>query len=298
MKNTLILSSIGIVSLLASCGAEEQKELNIAVTPLEGDVVDAQLKDELNEDLRLHIEESIGMPVNFYESTEYAVGITALAQGNLDVLLVSPMSYYQASLQADIEPLVTYSMAPDAKEYKSVFITSAENEDINTLEDLEGKTFAFVDQASSSGYLYPKYKLVSDLGLDSDNLENAGYFFESVAFSGGHPNTVVSVLNGAVDAGCVAYQMLDYIPMMVDGATIEDIKIIDETSVIPNPLFVVRSELGEELIGDLREAYLTYDNSDYFEMNFGSPDIKFIESDESALEEAENIVTTLGVEAE
>ncbi len=44
------------------------------------------------------------------------------------------------------------------------------------LRDLKGKTFAFVDQASSSGYMYPKAKLVNKLSLDPDLLEKQRIF--------------------------------------------------------------------------------------------------------------------------
>ncbi len=287
------------MTLFASCGKEKEQALNIAVMPtVEGETIDPELEDKVNEDFRQTVETQIGMPVNLYKSTDYSIGITALAEGNLDVLLVSPMSYYQASVQADIEPLVTFGSAPDTPVYKSVFITRADNDEINDLEDLENKKFAFVDQASSSGYLYPKYELIEELGLESDKLENAGYYFDSVVFSGGHPNTIVSVLNGGVDAGVVAYAMLDYVPMLVEGATADDLKNIGETSIIPNPLFVVRKDLGDELIGELRECYLNYDNSEYFEVVFGSPDVRFELADDSSLEEAETIIKTLGLEAE
>ncbi len=193
---------------------KETQTLNVAVMPAtDAENVDAETQEKVNEDLRQTLEEKLGCTVNIFDSTEYAVGITALAEGNLDVLLVSPMSYYQASLQAEIEPLVTYSSAPGSAVYKSVFITRADNEEINTMEDLEGKTFAFVDQASSSGYLYPKYTLVESLDLDVDSLENAGYFFNSVIFSGSHVNSIIAVLNGSVDAAAVAYATLDYMPM-------------------------------------------------------------------------------------
>ncbi|MFV0467039.1 MAG: phosphate/phosphite/phosphonate ABC transporter substrate-binding protein [Lachnospiraceae bacterium] len=295
----ILMMTIALSVLMSGCSNKAEKVLNVAVMPaLEGESVDAQKEAEVNEDLRQALEEELGMTVKLYESTEYSVGITALAEGNIDVLLVSPMSYYQASLQADIEPLVTYSSAPGTAVYKSVFITAADNEEINSLEDLEGKTFAFVDQASSSGYLYPKYTLVDTLGLDAATLENAGTYFESVTFSGSHQNSIISVLNGGVDAAPVAYGVLDYIPSLLEGKTVEDVKIVGETAVIPNPLFVVRTDLEEDIREQLRQAYLSYDNSTYFEVIFGNSEVRFTEADDSALADAENVVTTLGIEAE
>lgn len=294
----IIVTLGGLVFGLSGCSAKPQA-LNIAVMPAEGgDDIDPAQETAVNESFRAYLEQQLGIKVNLVESTDYSIGITALAEGNTDVLLVSPMSYYQATQQVDVEPLVTYSSAPGSPEYTSNIITKADNNDIKTLEDLKDKTFAFVDQASSSGYLYPKYMLVNELGLDPKQLENAGYFFDSVSFSGGHPNSIVSVLNGGVEAAAVATAALDYIPQLVEGKTKDDVKIIATTPVIPNPLFIVKADLDQDLKTKLKTAYLDYDDSDYFETIFGNGDIRFEEANQASLDDAEKIVKSLGVEAE
>ncbi len=302
MKRLFVLCALvlGLTVGLSGCNASAKTTgLNIAVMPAEGgDDIDPADEERVNEDFRLYLEETLGVPVTLQESTEYSIGITALAEGNIDALLVSPMSYYQATQQADVEPLVTYSTAPGSADYTSSIITLADNDEINQLSDLEGTTFAFVDQASSSGYLYPKYMLINELGLDSDQLENAGYYFDSVSFSGGHPNSIVSVLNGGVEAAAVATSTLDYIPQLVEGASIDDVKIIATTPIIPNPLYIMRSDLDQDLKDSLKQAYLDYDNSEYFEVIYGNPDIRFEEADADGLEDAKQVVTSLGVEAE
>lgn len=294
-----VLLSVLVGTLLTGCGKKNDVTLNVAMMPAqESKTPNAGQEDKVNEDFRLMLEKQLGVKVNLYKSTEYEVGITAMAEGKVDVLLVSPMSYYQASLQTDIEPLATYSSAPGSAVYKTVFITSAGNNNINSLKDLKGKSIAFVDQSSSSGYLYPKYELVQKLGLDPEKLETPGYYFNSVKFSGSHPNSIISVLNGGVDAAAVGLPALDYIPSLKKGATVKDVKIIGETPVIPNPIFIVRADLDDTLKAKLKKAYLNYNNEEYFQVIFGNKAIRFKEADNSSLTDAEKIVKTLGIQAE
>jgi phosphonate transport system substrate-binding protein len=60
--------------------------------------------------------------------------------------------------------------------------------DIETLEDLEGRTMAIPDFGSTSGYLYPLAMLM-DMGIEPGNIVEAG----------GHNNSMLAVYNGEVD---------------------------------------------------------------------------------------------------
>ncbi len=244
-----------------------------------------------NEAFRTAMEQHLGIKVEELVGAEYAVGIEAMKAGNLEVLLVSPMSYYQAKLLAGVEPLVT-TTSMGADPYKTVFITKADRDDINTMEDLRGKTFAFVDPASSSGYMYPKAKLVTELGLDADQLEQPGYFFKTVAYSGKHDASLVGVSMGDYDAVAVAYQLIG---RMHDAGLInrDELKIIGETEIIPNACFVMRPDMPQTLKDKLMEFYLNFDDKGYFETLYGDPNVRFIQAydtDYAVVDEMVNIL--------
>ncbi|MDR1117270.1 MAG: phosphate/phosphite/phosphonate ABC transporter substrate-binding protein [Oscillospiraceae bacterium] len=260
-----------------------------------------QMPDENNPDagsihegFRTEMEEYLGIKIEELEGSDYTVGIEAMKSGKLEVLLVSPMSYYQAKRVADIEPLVTTS-TNGAVPYKTVFITRSDRDDINSLEDLEGKTFAFVDPASSSGYLYPKTKLVTALELDPEKLENPNYFFSTVAYSGKHDSSLMGVVMGDYDAAAVALQMISG---LADAGIIneDDIKIIGETDEIPNACFVIRADLPQSLKDAIRDFYLQYDDSGYFEAFYGTPDMKFVEVQDSDYDVVTEMVEILKIE--
>jgi phosphonate transport system substrate-binding protein len=247
-----------------------------------------------HEGFRSAISEYLGIEVEVFEGAEYAVAIEAMRSGKLDISLVTPMSYYQATRVTSIEPLVT-NVSIGADPYKTVFITKSDRDDINSLEDLRGKSFAFVDPASSSGYMYPKAHLLKSLGLETDQLESPGYFFETVTFSGKHDASLMGVVMGDYDAAGVAFSTIS--GMIKAGLIAEDdVKIIGETELIPNPCFIMRSELPQDLKDKLREFYLAYDDETYFETLYSDPKTRFIEAKESDYAVVKDMITLLEIE--
>lgn len=85
--------------------------------------------------------------------------------------------------------------------YWAEYIVARDSE-YQTLEDLEGATWGFGDQGSTSGYMVPLVEL-TELGITPG---------EQVA-TGGHNQTVTAVYNGEVDFGTVFYS----VPLNPDG---------------------------------------------------------------------------------
>ncbi len=284
----ILKSGLVMTLLLTGCSANADdkgnpKEITV-ITSIDENNPDA---GKLNEQFASDMSEALGgIKVNIMESGDYTAMIEGMAAGNVDASLVSPMSYYQAVEKADAEMI---AMAKMADEYKTVFITKADNDEINSLEDLKGKSFAFVDQASSSGYL------IDTLGLDADKLETSGYFFSSVAFSGQHPTSVMGVEMGDYDAAAVAGSIIS---MMEKGGQIEkgSLKIIGETDEIPSPCYVVRGDLSQDLKDSIQKFLLSYDNEDFFKAAMGDGSMRFAEPDPSAYESTKTVLKIAGAD--
>lgn len=276
---------------LVGCSSNETKDEN--AWPKE--LVVVQMPNENNPDagskhdeFAKALSEYIGIPVKEMEGSDYTVGIEAMASKKGDVMLVSPMSYFQAKERAGAQLLAS---TPMMDEYRTKFIVKTDSS-INTLTDLKGKSFAFVDQASSSGYLYPKSKLVNSLNLDTDKLETSGYFFSTVAFSGKHDSSVIGVTMGDYDGAAVAGTTIGQ--MEKAGVLKKDaIKVIGETDVIPNPAYVIRNNLPDDLKAKVKEFYLQYADESYFETVHGNKDIRFVDVSEKDYAPAKELLDTL-----
>ena len=78
-------------------------------------------------------------------------------------------------------------------EYWAEFITQRDS-DINTIEDLAGRTWAYPDATSTSGFLVPS-GIFATTGIETGDVLEAG----------GHTATVLAVYNGEADFGTVFF---------------------------------------------------------------------------------------------
>lgn len=83
----------------------------------------------------------------------------SLANGETDIALMGPWGYVLANHQAGAQVISTilYDGKP---EYFAITITHPDS-GINSLADLKGKTFAFGDKGSTSGYLIPLHYMMT-----------------------------------------------------------------------------------------------------------------------------------------
>ncbi len=119
------------------------------------------------------------------------------------------------------------------------------------LEDLRGKTVAFVDPASSSGYIYPMVLLIKR-GLVRDRDPKS--FFKDALFAGTHEAALQSVLHGRVDAAA----SFDKAPEvhLKDPALVARLSIVGETPEIPGGRHLRAPGTAPDTLARLKRALL------------------------------------------
>lgn len=233
----------------------------------------------------------IGLPVEPILDISYMIGIEAMRNQHLDIMLVSAFNYIRTSEVVDVELLASVPMRAGASNYPA-FITRADRDDINTIEDLRGHTFAFVSAASTMGYIFPKYHLITQLGLNPDLIMHSGYFFDTATFSGGHETNVFGVYMGDYDAAAISAMFLEN---MEDHGLINvnDFKIIASMPPAPNPSYIIRSAIDDEIIDSIREFFLQFNESAYFSENWGDGSLRFELPDLEGFASVRSMVETL-----
>src|SRR3546814_520787 len=139
--------------------------------------------------------ERLGIPVELYPASDYAGVMQGLISKNLEYAGLGSAGYAGIHVQDPeaVEPLLTTQQIDDSTGYYSVLYVRADSP-YKTLEDLKGKSLAFADPNSTSGYLVPAFELKEN-GFKPDE------FFGRPGFAGGHEQGVVAVLNNQYDAG-------------------------------------------------------------------------------------------------
>jgi phosphonate transport system substrate-binding protein len=147
-------------------------------------------------------------------------------------------------------PLLTTQNKSGRTGYFSTIVTRCDS-GIASVEDLAGKTLAFADPDSTSGYAVPYYNLVQE-GYEPTT------FFAAIPFSGSHEAGVAGVANGTFDAAAT-YEDTElngiYQNMEKKGMIEADVvcKIWTSPEITSGPL-TARADLPEGLITAMTDA--------------------------------------------
>ncbi len=188
---TLLVST----ALAAPAMAEGITEFNIGL--LGGENVQDRLAS--NECFRAYAEEALGVPVRLFTPADYNGVIQGLIGGTLDLAWLGASAYAAVWINDPeaVSPVLVKTNLDGSYMYYSIGIARTDS-GITSLADMEGKSFAFADPNSTSGYLVPLVEIPEE-GYSMEE----GEYFSRVAFSGGHEQTIIAVVNGDFDAGVV-----------------------------------------------------------------------------------------------
>ena len=277
-------SAAGTAAETGNPGGEDGV-FTIAYAPNESNTEAADARNGLAEDLGA----VLGCEVEEIQASDYNAIIEALRTGSADMAYMGSQALALGVERTGLEPIVMKAEDGDPEKaiYHSVFITNAANTDINSIEDIKGRTMAFVDPDSTSGNLVPTAEIIQafpDDGLNSDMLHTNGDFFEAVSFSGSHQAGLQAVVKGDVDVAPISDQILA--SEIANGNAAEsDIKIIHESGAIPAEAMVVAEHVDQATRDKLTEFLTSYDNEQYFTDVIKVPGARFIECDMSDYEE-------------
>jgi phosphonate transport system substrate-binding protein len=191
----------------------------------------------------------VGLPVRVTVASDYAAVIEALRNRTADLAFVHPGGYVLASREAKAVIVAKNLWHGKATFTSRVYVRR--DAGIKTLEELRGKTIAFVDPASSSGYIYPMVLLIQR-GLVTGR--DPKTFFKEVVFSGAHDASMRALLNGHVDA--IASFDMAREQYLKDPAERERVVFVAESVPIPEAGIAARDGLDAATFAKVRTALL------------------------------------------
>jgi phosphonate transport system substrate-binding protein len=165
---------------------------------------DSETTLENNAPIASYLSEWLGIPVEYTTGTSYNAVIEAARAGRVDCYQVGPFAYILGVQEANAEALaINVSTSaepavfdPTLQPYYYSVISTVKGSGVESLTDLQGGSFAFVDPASTSGHLIPRATLIA-AGMDPDDPATE----MNIMFAGSHPTSGLAIANGRVDAG-------------------------------------------------------------------------------------------------
>jgi phosphonate transport system substrate-binding protein len=123
---------------------------------------------------------------------------------------------------------------------------------IKSINDMKGKRMAFVDKATTAGYIFPVAYLKEKGVLDIKK------FFKETYFTGSHDAAINYVLDGKADIGAAKHSIYDRVGK--DNPRIKkELEILAESVKVPSNGLCVRKELDKNIKRKLKEALLGLD---------------------------------------
>ena len=179
------------------------------------------------------LEKGLGCPVKLTIVQDYAAEVLAMKNGKLDLAEFGPLGYVFASLNAKAEPVASFADANGKLSSYTAGIWVPKASRISTLADLKGKTLALSGVGSTSGDALPRYAL-QKAGISQSDLK--------IKYAGGHPESLLALTKGKVDAGEINTQELAS-AVAAKAINPSDYRRIWESAPIPNDPITVFGDL-------------------------------------------------------
>lgn len=294
IRSTILISLIAFAT--TSC-TKNKAELGTDDNPIKFFLVpsvDAKMLEDTGKILKKKLEEATPYKYKFAVPSSYVAVVEAFGTKRADVASINTFGYIMANDRYGVEAGITF-IRSGSETYKSQIIARADS-GINSVEDINGKKFAYVDPASTSGYLLPA-KLFKDKNVHP----------KETMFAQKHDNVVTMVYQKQVDAGATFYSPPDH--GRIEDARrlvktqfpdVEDVvKIVTLTDAIPNDPIAFRKELPagmkDAIIKALMDFQKTEEGNKLFYGIYGITGM--VKSNDARYDDVRELLKTLGKNA-
>ncbi|UXX80569.1 phosphate/phosphite/phosphonate ABC transporter substrate-binding protein [Reichenbachiella carrageenanivorans] len=207
-----------------------------------------------------------GLFFEMHIPSTYQDMIMAFARDEAHVALMNSLSYIKAKDAYGVKAQLKIIRFRSASYYGQI-IASAEL-GIEDIEGLQGKSMAYTDPASASGYLYPHHILFENNIVPS-----------KVIFGGSHSAVVRMIYNGEVDAGATYYSAPDSEGKIRDARArlldeypdlAQKVKVVTITRPIPNDPIAIGRQIDKKLAYEIGNALIKFMSTPEAKTSLGS----------------------------
>ena len=203
-----------------------------------------------------YLEKRLGTKMRMHHATEYAGTIEALKARKIEFARFGPASYAQAWLVTNgkVEPIAAATDSDGYAAYHSVVVVKTDSA-FKSLDDLKGRSLAFADPNSTSGYVAPAYFL-REQGID------LAKYFGRTGYAGSHENGIIAVVNGTYDATVTWWtneQRSNFLRMEEKGMVPKgSVRVVWKSPALPESPWAIHTDLPPDLKADVRSALMAF----------------------------------------
>jgi phosphonate transport system substrate-binding protein len=229
-----------------SRGQGQERVLRFALTPSE-ETTDQQMKR--SQQVIQRLEKDLDLRVVPYTAADYVSIVEAMRAKKVDAAWLGSFSYVLAAQEAGAEAFAAGVRKSTGKASYTSLIFVRGDAPYQSVTDLKGKTFAFVDPASTSGHLFPRAAMMK-MGIT-----DPASFFSQVVFAGAHDAAQLAVLNRKVEGGASNDRVMDNLIKRGDLKA-GDLRVVYRSDPIPLGPIAWRRDLPDATKAALRRSFL------------------------------------------
>ena len=223
------------------------------------------------EPLAAYLSKRVGMELKIEILSRYGNIINNFISGDMDAAFFGSFTGALAIKKLGVEPLARPEYIDGTSTYYGLVFVRKDS-GIKNAQDMKGKRFAFVDKATTAGWLLPLHY------LEEQGITDYSKWLGEVYFTGTHEDAIHDVLNGRADIGA-AKNTVFYRLAKKDSRLESELRILATSPKVPANGLLVSKDLDHSLKMKLKEALLNMDKNPEGQQvlkDFGA--IKFIET--------------------
>jgi phosphonate transport system substrate-binding protein len=212
-----------------------------------------------------------GTKITFVLLPRYGNIIDTFKSSGLDGAFFGSFTYTLAHAKVGVEVLAR-PVAPDntSTYHGMIFVRKASR--IRTARDMKGKRFAFVDKATTAGYLLPlEY-------FHKHGISDYNDYLKEAYFTGTHEDAIYDVLNRKADIGAAKNTVFQRLAN-ADPRIMKELVVLETSPDVPENALALRKDIDISVRNRLKESLLAMhldpDGKQVLE-RFGA--LKFIET--------------------
>lgn len=195
-----------------------------------------------------YLGQRVGVPVRFTILPAYADVLERFRSGRMDGVFLGSFTGALAVDRLGLVPLARPVNADGTSTYHG-YLFVRKDSGIHDVGTMRGKRMAFVDRATTAGYVFPV------AWLRERGISSPGRYFGEVWFTGSHDGAVAAVLEGKADVGAAKNTVYDRLRAK-EPRVDRELLILASSPPVPSNALCVRGDLDPALREALRRALL------------------------------------------
>ncbi len=195
----------------------------------------------------------LGLKVRLTIMSRYGEMIKRFKSRQLDGAFLSSFTAALGIKEFKLEPVASpVNLAGKATSRGYIFVRR--DSGIKTVKDMRGKSFVFVDPATTEGYLFPM------AFLRRHGVKDPNSFFSRYWFSGSHTSALFAVLDGRADIGAAKDTVFNK-QVTNDPSIKSELRIIAKSPPVPEVILCLRNDIPAGLRQKILTVLLNMNNT-------------------------------------